>query len=99
MKKEKLLLQWLRICDLVGYCLLIVFALYNMVAFILLQGKARNALVVVFYVLALTMCICSIVVQIHEYRFYSKDHTRAKHPYPWILDIVSDWARATLGLF
>ena len=97
----KKLLQVLRICDVIGYSFLLLFALHNTVAFLILQGKARMYLITVFYVLTVTIAVSRIIDQL-VWGINLKEHPNDDQPPPptiWYFDKVAFYAKAELGLF
>ena len=58
---QLIVLNTLRILDIIGYSFILAFALYNTWVFLVVHGKAKIFLVTVFYVLTVTICVSRII--------------------------------------
>jgi len=87
-------LKTFRVCDIVGYSFVLVFALYNTWVFLIMHGKAKIFLVTVFYVLAVTICVARIIDSVIKF-----EDEEYMHHVLWFMEFVAFQGKAVMGVF
>jgi len=82
------------IIDIIGYSLVLAFALYNTWVFLVMHGKAKVFLVTMFYVLVFTICVARIIDCIAKFNVPVE-----ADPDLWYMNIVAFYAKAVMGIF
>ena len=85
------------ILDIIGYSLVLAFALYNTWVFLVMHGKAKVFLITMFYVLAVTICVARIIDFVTRFNKTVDPVDYDQHF--WYMGYVAFYAKAVMGIF